>query len=405
MSMFNKLWQRKANVDVVESLIAKTKKEVENTSPINILMAGKTGSGKSTLINAVFREQLAETGVGAPVTQHVERITKEGVPLVLYDTRGLELSPETQHSVLLSLSSLIKFQESKGQEEAIDIVYYCINSTMARIEPFELELIEAMAEHVPVIIVLTQSIGEENSEFEQYLKEQKLNVQAIIPVLAKSYVIRGQQRIPAYGLQELIDKTLDIIPSEVHKAFINAQQIDLTIKVDRARSWAKKYIGSAFGVGFAPIPIADATLLVPMQITMLAHISSIFGLSLDKAQIVSIVAGIGGTGGATYLGKLLVSSAFKFIPGLGTVAGGLISGSTASVLTISLAYSYIEVLRQIALAEISGRDLPLKEIQAMMNKNLSEQLDIVSQNMPDYLKDGLISDWLSNFFEADQTKK
>ncbi|XJS10385.1 GTPase [Aerococcaceae bacterium WGS1372] len=115
MSIFDKLWQRKANVDVVDSLITKTKDEVEKTSPIHILIAGKTGSGKSTLINAVFREKLAETGVGAPVTQHVEQITKEGVPLVLYDTRGLELSPETQHEVLLSLSSLIKFQKSKGQ--------------------------------------------------------------------------------------------------------------------------------------------------------------------------------------------------------------------------------------------------------------------------------------------------
>ncbi|XJS10384.1 YcjF family protein [Aerococcaceae bacterium WGS1372] len=273
---------------------------------------------------------------------------------------------------------------------------------MARIEPFEIELIEAMAEHVPVIIVLTQSIGEENSDFEKYLKKQKLNVEAIIPILAKSYVVRGQQRIPSFGLQELIDTTLKVIPSEAHKAFINAQQIDLTIKVDHARSWAKKYIGSAFGVGFAPIPIADATLLVPMQITMLAHITSIFGLSLDKSQIVSIVAGIGGTGGATYLGKYLVSSAFKFIPALGSVTGGLISGSIAGILTISLAYSYIEVLRQIALAEISGRDLQLKEIQSMMNKNLSEQLEIVSHNIPDHLKDGVLTEWLNSFFDSNR---
>lgn len=396
------MWQRKANVDVVESLMTKTKTEVDNIQPINILIAGKTGSGKSTLINAIFREKLAETGVGAPVTQHVEKITKEGVPLVLYDTKGLELSPETQHEVLLSLSSLLKFQQSKGDYESIDIVYYCINSTMARIEPFEVELIEAMAEHVPVILVLTQSIGEENSEFEKYLKKQKLPVQAIIPVLAKVYMARGEQRIPAFGLQQLIDTTLEIIPSEVHKAFINAQQIDLKIKVDSARSWAKKYIVSAFGVGFAPIPVADATLLVPMQITMLAHITSIFGLSLDKSQIVSIVAGIGGTGGATYFGKLFVSSALKMIPGVGSVTGGIISGSTAGVLTISLAYSYIEVLRQIAMAEISGRDFQLKEIQAMMNKTLSEQLDIVSKNIPDNLKDGMLTEWLNAFLDNDK---
>lgn len=399
MSLWNKVLQRKADRDIAKRLIDKTKEEVDRIEPINILVAGKTGSGKSTLINAVFREKLAETGVGQPITQHVERITKEGVPLTLYDTKGLELSAYAQHEVLESLSSLIKAQKEKGQNEAIDIVYYCINSTMARIEPFEIELIEAMAEHVPVILVLTQAIGAGESQFEAYLEELNLPVVSIIPLLAKTYLIRGEQRIPAFGLQQLIDTTLEVVPSEVHKAFINAQQIDLDIKVDHARRWANKYIASAFGVGFSPIPIADATLLVPMQITMLAHITSIFGLSLDKSQIISIIAGIGGTGGATYFGKLIVSSAFKMIPGIGTVTGGLVSGTTASLLTVALAFSYIEVLRQIAIAEMNGRDLKIKEIQEMMNKNLSEQLDIVAKNIPKDIKDSFLPEWLNAFLD------
>ncbi|MFL2131391.1 YcjF family protein [Ruoffia sp. FAM 24228] len=397
MSLWNKITQRKANRDIANNLMEKTQQEVDHIEPINILVAGKTGSGKSTLINAVFREKLAETGVGQPITQHVEKITKEGVPLTLYDTKGLELNPEAQHEVLLSLSDLIKSQKEKGPHEAIDIVYYCINSTMARIEPFEMELIEAMAEHVPVLLILTQAIGEKNSDFEKYLNELDMPVQSIIPLLAKTYLIRGEQRIPAYGLQELIDTTLEVVPTEVHKAFINAQQIDLNIKVEHARRWANKYVASAFGVGFSPIPISDATLLVPMQITMLAHITSIFGLSLDKSQIVSIIAGIGGTGGATYFGKILVSSAFKLIPGIGTVAGGMISGTTASVLTVALAFSYIEVLRQIAIAEIIGRDMKIKEIQQIMNKNLSEQLDVVYENLPKDIKEKYLPEWLSTF--------
>ena len=36
---------------------------------VNILIAGRSGVGKSTLINAIFQGNLATTGQGRPVTQ------------------------------------------------------------------------------------------------------------------------------------------------------------------------------------------------------------------------------------------------------------------------------------------------------------------------------------------------
>lgn len=57
----------------------------------NILIAGKTGVGKSTLINAVFRDNLAETGMGRPVTQGIREVTEAGSVLRVLDTQGLEL--------------------------------------------------------------------------------------------------------------------------------------------------------------------------------------------------------------------------------------------------------------------------------------------------------------------------
>lgn len=398
MNLLKRFRRSQVNREVVKSLMQKTEKEINNIHPINIILAGKTGSGKSTLINALFRENLAETGVGLPVTQYVEKITKEGVPLALYDTQGLELSPEAQHAALLSLSNLIKEEKAKGSRAEIDLAYYCINQTMARIEPFEMELIEAIAEYIPVVLVLTQAIGH-NKEFVQYLEQLNLPIKAIVPVLAKPYRLEKQTEIPAHGLQNLINQTLSIVPSEVHKAFINAQQIDIERKVKDARSWAHTYITTAFGIGFTPVPIADAALLVPMQITMLAHITAIFGLSLDKAQIVSLIAGLGGTGGATYFGKFFVSSAFKLIPSIGSVAGGVLSGTTAGMLTIALAYSYIEVLKQIAAAELSGTELKLFQLQTLMQQNFSRQLKLVFNDIPDEVKKIIPSDWLNGFFK------
>ena len=46
---------------------------------------------KSTLINAVFQSNLTETGQGRPVTKGTREINKQGVPLTIFDTRGLVL--------------------------------------------------------------------------------------------------------------------------------------------------------------------------------------------------------------------------------------------------------------------------------------------------------------------------
>jgi predicted GTPase len=67
------------------------KEAVRNRGRINLLVAGKTGVGKSTLINAVFQGNFASTGQGRPATRNTRRIKKKGIPLYIFDTRGLEL--------------------------------------------------------------------------------------------------------------------------------------------------------------------------------------------------------------------------------------------------------------------------------------------------------------------------
>ena len=72
-------------VAIVKEKVANSKKEI---GKVNIMAVGKTGVGKSTLINAVLEGNLATTGVGKPVTQQIQRYTKEGMPVGIYDTKG-----------------------------------------------------------------------------------------------------------------------------------------------------------------------------------------------------------------------------------------------------------------------------------------------------------------------------
>ena len=99
--------------------------KIKNLKTLNVIVAGKTGVGKSTLINAVFREKLAETGMGKPVTDHMRKLTKKDVPLAIYDTRGFELGKEVQNEVKKEVVETIsKCLATQDINKAIHCIWY-----------------------------------------------------------------------------------------------------------------------------------------------------------------------------------------------------------------------------------------------------------------------------------------
>ncbi len=364
--------------DIVKQCLDKLQSEMKSLGHVNIVVAGKTGVGKSTLVNSLFRARLSETGVGAPVTSSIRELTKEGLPLRVYDTVGLVLGEKSLESCRAEISSLIQKQLGSGDDDRyIHCVWYCVSVDSNRLEPAEEEFIKALAADsgaVPIIIVLTLAHNRMRSdEMLRYIEGRNLPVKRVIPLLAEDYV-DYEYSVPAYGREELAEFTAAVIPESAQSAFVNAQSASLALKRRRARSVVMTTAATGFGEGFIPLPFADATLLVPTQIGMIASITAIYGVSVDRAMITALASSLLGTAGATIAGRTLAGGLLKLIPGAGSLAGGVISGATASIITTALGETYIAIVEALVRGELSRADMSgaafLKRAQELFKENL-----------------------------------
>ncbi|MGK7904949.1 MAG: GTPase [Hormoscilla sp.] len=243
--------------DLIETIIESYQKAQAEIGQCNILIIGKTGVGKSTLINAVFREPLAETGEGYPVTQDIRQYRKKGFPLTVYDTPGLELDAKQLQRVTKDVAELIESKKRENVKEQVHVVWYCINHNANRLEEIEKEWLKSLDLEVPIILILTQTLTRKRSEFTAWSEGQNLPVRQIIPVLARPKEIDDEHIIQEYGLDQIVQTTFDLLPEVAQKAFVNATK-DINLKARRSFNYVTSYATAAAATGATPIPFSDA---------------------------------------------------------------------------------------------------------------------------------------------------
>ena len=122
-----------------------------------------------------------------------------------------------------------------------------------------------------------------------------------------------------------------------------------------------------------PIPFADAPMLVTQQVILMSTICGIFKINIKKDGLKALAMAALSAGGATLAGKTIASNLPKFIPGLGSVAGGVISAGTAGVVTLAMGKAFIEVCKAVKMGKLSEADITSSKGVNMLKKGFKEQ--------------------------------
>ncbi len=148
------------NVDISSESSAFIK-ELENLS---ILVAGESGVGKSTLINALFGRVVADARPGSPVQEHVVAHAVEEGKLTILDTPGFE--PEFMQRIFSEIEDYLrKFASSMG--------FVLFVASPPRVHNHHIKFLKLANQlDVPIIICLTR-YHKDNDQDKKYLDELK----------------------------------------------------------------------------------------------------------------------------------------------------------------------------------------------------------------------------------------
>ncbi len=336
---FSKAWRDKA----------------EEIGRFNLAIFGKTGVGKSTLVNAIFGSDIAATGIGEPVTRAEHLYLHQSGTLGVLDTRGVEVGRD--NDVLIGeLKDYLHGMRRKPLADQLHVAWYCVRAGDRRFEATEAEFVRALHDlGLPVILVLTQvprsgaRVHPDAEALAASIAELRLPIVdgLIHYTMAQADDFTGQT---AYGLQELLDATFRGAPEGVAHAITAAQRIDYARKRERAEKAIKTATGAATTAGASPIPFSDAAILVPLQIGMMASIAVTYGVPLERSTAASLAA----TAAATTAGRSLVTNMIKFVPGAGTAVAAPISATVAGTFTYAMGHAWLRVCERLSRGELGA---------------------------------------------------
>ncbi|MHA7292464.1 GTPase family protein [Arthrobacter sp. HLT1-21] len=318
----------------------------------NLAVVGGTGVGKSSLVNAVFGRDLARVGKGLPVTRGVHYFHDDS--LGIWDLEGFEIGSRDAPADILR--NHLKTISKRPAIEQVSVVWYCVLSQLPRLTSPDIDMIKEMdAAGLPVVLVLTKvdwiknpvtgkrSAPKDVEEFRDWLEDPVDENGARITIPIERVILTSASgrhgKGMGHGLGELVTETLTLSPESEKDAFRIAQRLNLPWKREMARPIISAAASAAAATAAIPVPVADAAILAPIQLTMLGRIAAIYDLELTTMLSMGALAQLG----AQITGQALARSFLKLIPG----AGSVVSASVAFALTAAIGEGWLRLCEQV----------------------------------------------------------
>lgn len=189
-----------------------------NKTTANIMIIGRTGAGKSELINYLLGEKMAKTGCGEPITQSFDEYYytfRDGFRIRVFDSVGLEV--DRFKDIVEDIESFVTRKcKSDDLSEWLHLVFYCINSGSKRVEPIEIDFMKRIQEltQTRLVVVLTHCPEGQNDDLDDIedLLREKLGDSILLYRVNSVYKKkRSGEVLKTFGRKKLLDEIDEII--------------------------------------------------------------------------------------------------------------------------------------------------------------------------------------------------
>jgi uncharacterized protein (DUF697 family)/GTPase Era involved in 16S rRNA processing len=353
--------------------VAELRRLLVEQRPPRLALVGRRGAGKSSLVNALFGEKLAELGHVKSQTgeaQWFERRGERGAIDVL-DTRGLQEGspPEAPDPATTAVESLRVALRAKAPDailflvrasdvdSAIDEDIRVLSSLCREVDAHNGAKIAVLAvvTHCDQVEPQNVRLHDTSNEVPADVAEKLARIEAIKRVLDDRLRARPELRdrliavlgVSTYqswrqdnsrraderwAMDPLVRYLFDELPREAQVEFARFARVR-KFQHDIASTLTTTVAGACAAIAAAPIPVADIVSITSAQTTLVMAIGYVSGRRLSVETAAEFLGALGANVGAAFALREAARALAKVVaPG----AGGLVSSTIAFAGTASI---------------------------------------------------------------------